>query len=197
MGYHTEFKGKFNLNKPLDDETYNFLIKFNETRRMARNTDPKFGVEGEFFVDGFGFRGQDNDPTIIDHNRCPSTQPGLWCQWRPSEDRMHIEWDEGEKFYEYRAWLVYIIKNFLTPKGYTLSGFVSYQGEDSDDNGIIDGADPDPFNEQSGLIAANPSETLRLAREEILGVTDQSETKPQLPESPRPRKLVLPPEGGV
>ena len=100
MGYHTEFKGKFNLNKPLDDETYNFLIKFNETRRMARNTDPKFGVEGEFFVDGFGFRGQDNDPTIIDHNRCPSTQPGLWCQWRPSEDRMHIEWDEGEKFFK-------------------------------------------------------------------------------------------------
>jgi len=47
MGYTTDFSGSFDLNKPLDDETYSFLCKFNETRRMARNVDPKYGIEGE------------------------------------------------------------------------------------------------------------------------------------------------------
>ena len=34
MGYTTDFTGQFDLDKPLDDETYEFLCKFNSTRRM-------------------------------------------------------------------------------------------------------------------------------------------------------------------
>jgi len=138
LGYTTEFTNRFLLNKPLDDETYNYLVKFNETRRMARKLDPKYGVEGEFYVEGTGDFGQGEEDNIIDSNRPPSTQPSLWCGWMPSEDRMGIEWDGGEKFYEYKQWLAYIITNFLTPKGYTLSGKVHYQGEEPDDNGDID-----------------------------------------------------------
>lgn len=157
MGYTTEFSGRFLLNKPLDDDTYNFLIKFNETRRMARKLDPKYGVEGEFYVDGKGFMGQDDDESVTNHNCPPSTQPSLWCQWRPSEDRLGIEWDGGEKFNEYREWIAYIIKSFLKPKGYELSGKVHYQGEESSDYGDIDAADPLGEGIQSEIIQTPPT----------------------------------------
>jgi hypothetical protein len=138
MGYTTDFSGSFKLNKKLDKETHEFLTKFSETRRMKRRLPAKYGVEGEFFVDGTGMFGQDRDDTIIDYNRPPATQPGLWCQWIPSEDGTAIEWNGGEKFYEYIPWIKYIIANFLAPKGYVLNGEVQWQGEDSDDQGIIE-----------------------------------------------------------
>lgn len=138
MGYTTDFEGKFKLNKKLDDETQQFLVLFNESRHMKRKfPDNKYGVDGEFFVDGLGFMGQDGDSSVVDHNRPPSTQPSLWCQWRPSDDGLHIEWDGGEKFYSYVEWLKYIVTNILKPKGYSLDGQVFWQGEDSDDRGIL------------------------------------------------------------
>lgn len=142
MGYTTDFSGEFELNKPLDNETYDFLVKLNDTRRMARKVDKKFGVEGEFFVDGDDdadedyFRDKENS-NIIDYNVPPKTQPGLWCQWAPTDDRNAIEWDGGEKFYAYVEWLEYIIKNVLKPKGYKLNGEVEYQGETPKDFGKI------------------------------------------------------------
>jgi hypothetical protein len=50
---------------------------------------------------------------------------------------MHIEWDTGEKFYDYVEWLEYIIYNFLAPKGYVLNGNVEWYGEDRADVGTI------------------------------------------------------------
>src|SRR5216117_2712686 len=101
MGYTTDFAGQFNLDKPLSDEDYNFLCKFRDTRRMARNLPPEYGIDGEFFVDGTGFGGQDRDSTIINYNLPPKTQPGLWCKWIPTADKLGIEWDGEEKFYNY------------------------------------------------------------------------------------------------
>lgn len=137
MGYTTDFEGCFKLNKKLDKKTLEFLQKFSETRRMARKLPKEFGIEGEFFVDGKGSFGQDDDKSIIDHNRPPKTQPSLWCQWIPSQDGKFLEWDGGEKFYEYIDWIEYIIKNFLEPKGYVLNGEVRWRGEDFNDAGTI------------------------------------------------------------
>ena len=137
MGYTTDFSGKFTLNRKLDDETFTFLKKLAETRRMARKVDAKYGIEGEFYVDGTGAFGQDADKTVIDQNSPPSTQPSLWLQWVPTEDGLGIEWDGGEKFYEYVEWLKYIIDKILAPKGYVLNGRVHFQGEDSSDFGYI------------------------------------------------------------
>jgi acyl-homoserine lactone acylase PvdQ len=138
MGYTTDFEGRFKLNKKLDYETRDFLVKFNETRRMKRQfADNKYGVDGEFYVDGAGDFGQDHENSVVDFNCPPSTQPSLWCQWRPSRDGEYIEWDGGEKFYDYVPWLRYLVKNVLAPKGYTLNGEVYWQGEDSNDRGII------------------------------------------------------------
>ena len=137
MGYTTDFSGSFQLNKPLQPKIKQYLQKLAETRRMARKVDEAFGIEGEFYVFGGGTFGQNRDENIIDYNREPSTQPGLWCQWVPNEDGTAIEWDGGEKFYSYSEWLFYIINKILAPNGYVLNGSVTWQGEEIGDVGKI------------------------------------------------------------
>jgi len=138
MGYTTDFEGRFSIEPPLKEEDSEFLKKLASTRRMKRTgLDPKYGVDGEFFVDGPGFMGQDNDTSIVDSNSPPSTQPGLWLQWIPSEDGKHIEWDGGEKFYCYTEWVEYLIEKILKPRGYTLNGTVHWNGEERSDTGRI------------------------------------------------------------
>ena len=138
MGYSTDFKGEFKLNKPLSIKDFTFLKKLNETRRMARKVDEsKYGIEGEFYVDGKGFMGQAKEPNVISFNLPPRTQPGLWCKWTPNEDGTAIEWDGGEKFYNYVEWIKYLIEKILSPRGYVLNGEVNWYGEDIDDEGII------------------------------------------------------------
>lgn len=138
MGYSTDFSGHFTVDKPVDDETLKLLVGLSTTRRMKRKVDPSFGVEGEFFIAGKGFAGQDRDDTIIDYNKPPATQPSLWCQWLINEeDRQTIAWDGGEKFYNYIEWIEYIANRILAPRGYLLSGSVTWQGEDRSDVGKI------------------------------------------------------------
>jgi hypothetical protein len=144
MGYTTKFTGCFKLNTKLDDNTFEFLKKLANTRRVKR--DPQileqlghgnaanFGVDGEFFVDGKGFMGQDTDDSVIDGSTAPATQPGLWCQWEPLDDRKSIAWDGNEKFYKATEWIDYIIKHVLQPKGYIVNGSVNAKGEDRGDS---------------------------------------------------------------
>jgi hypothetical protein len=137
MGYTTDFSGQFNLNKQLSPKMEQYLKLLNETRRMKRSTDEAFGVQGEFFVFGGGSFGQDHEPNVIDYNKEPITQPSLWCQWTPTQDGMGLEWDNGEKFYSYSEWLVYLIHKILAPNGYVLNGVVEYSGEEPGDVGEI------------------------------------------------------------
>lgn len=139
MGYTTDFSGSFGLNKALSPKMKEFLKHFNETRRMARNQPKEFGIQGEFYVGSHddGRMGQSDRGNVIDHNSPPSTQPGLWCQWTPSEDGTQIEWDGGEKFYYYTEWLLYLIHKILAPNGYVLNGQVTWQGEETGDVGEI------------------------------------------------------------
>jgi len=139
MGYSTDFQGRFDLDRELDDETYELLDGLATTRRMKRKVDEKYGIEGEFYIYGKGFLGQDlDDSTIIAYNSPPVTQPSLWCQWAPTSDRKGLQWDGGEKFYRYVEWLRYLVNSVLAPRNYTLSGSVYWQGEDADDRGRID-----------------------------------------------------------
>ena len=139
MGYTTDFEGAFELDRPLDEETYALLVGLNTTRRMKRKgLDPKYGTDGEFYCEpGSDGYGQDRDESIVDYNAPPSTQPGLWCHWTPTDDRTQLVWDEGEKFYYYTEWIVYLIERILKPRGYVVNGGVTWQGEDSDDFGKL------------------------------------------------------------
>ncbi len=151
MGYTTEFRGQFQLDRPLAPEHRTYLIMFASTRRMRRSEfkvrqleDPvreavglPVGPQGCYFVGGGGFAGQDEDASVSDANQPPDDQPGLWCQWVPTEDGAGIEWDGGEKFYSYVEWLEYLIAHFLAPWGYRLNGRVRWRGEEFDDIGTI------------------------------------------------------------
>lgn len=59
------------------------------------------------------------------------------CHWRPTEDGMGIEFDGSEKFYSYVQWLEYLVDKVLKPRGYAISGVISWCGEDSSDIGAI------------------------------------------------------------
>jgi len=133
MGYTTNFNGRFELNKELTPKMAQYLRLFSETRRMGRNVDEVFGIQGEFFVFGSDFK----ESNVIDQNIEPSTQPSLWCNWTPSEDNHAIEWNGAEKFYYYTEWLVYIINKILAPNGYVLNGIVEWSGEETSDVGEI------------------------------------------------------------
>lgn len=137
MGYTTDFEGSFELNKPLTVKDKAYLEKFSETRRMARNVNPKYGIEGEFYVDGSGFSGQGHEENIINYNNPPKTQPGLWCQWVPNKEGTAIEWNGAEKFYAYTEWIIYLIEKILRPRKYILNGEVKWQGEEASDFGKI------------------------------------------------------------
>lgn len=151
MGYSTDFSGSFNVTPALNEAQTSYLLAFSETRRMGRNPsiaatlpDPKreavglpIGPQGAYFVGGGSDFGQDQDASVLNYNSEPTGQPGLWCQWVPTDDGTGIEWDGNEKFYEYEAWLAYIVTHFLKPWGCTLNGCVEWEGEDENDTGAI------------------------------------------------------------
>lgn len=159
MGYSTDFTGSFTLDKPLTAEQSEYLKMFSGTRRMKRNTNDikkitgkalnsrclilianlglGLGKDGEFFCGPLDDFGQEHDVSIVEYNNPPSTQPGLWCQWAPTEDNSGIEWNGAEKFYHYTEWLQYLISNFIKPWGLKLNGTVKWQGEDPSDVGKI------------------------------------------------------------
>lgn len=60
-----------------------------------------------------------------------------YCQWQPTRDGKSLEWDGGEKFYNYVEWLQYLIVRFFKPWGIELSGEIEYQGEEVGDVGKL------------------------------------------------------------
>lgn len=143
MGYTTTFWGSFIVTPPLSKEEIDYLKKFSESRRMHRKNGP-------YFVDGSAEFGQQANPDVIDHNNPDPSQPGLWCQWVPSEDGKEIVWDEGEKFYAADEWIKYLIEHFLKPGakavgkvpgivgGHVVSGIMEAQGEEDNDRWMMD-----------------------------------------------------------
>jgi hypothetical protein len=156
MGYSTNFTGQFDLEKPLAVEHYSYLKRFAKIRHMRwldekveHMADPTrtavglpAGFEGMYLTndlvmeESYGHHYPHNS-AIIDYNREPAGVPGLWLQWVPTEDWKAIEWDGGEKFYDYVSWVKFLVAHFLVPWGYVLNGRVEWQGEDPDDRGAI------------------------------------------------------------
>ena len=150
MGYTTYFSGELDFNKPVTQELGDYINRFNQTRRIKRDVEKikeifpnwqnqcfngELGDEGEYFVGGTGFCGQDCDESVLNYNHSPADQPGLWCQWIIEGDK--LVWDEGEKFYNYIEWLIYLIDHFFKPLDYVLNGEIFWEGEHSDDFGCI------------------------------------------------------------
>lgn len=112
-------------------ETDGFYVSVES--KKTPNPVEVYGIQGEFLAN----TASENDASVINYNKEPSTQPGLWCQWILTSDGEHLEWDGGEKFYNYVEWLEYMIKNFFEPWGIKLNGEITWIGEDSSDRGKI------------------------------------------------------------
>lgn len=154
MGYTTDFDGKFEIKGGVNEKFRDYINDFSYTRRMKRDVerikeidpnwaehcfDGNLGEEGEYYAPAFcGNCGQGMDDSILNYNYPPYTQPGLWCQWVISDDGRYLMHDGGEKFYNFKDWLLYLIENFFKPKGYVLNGTVYWYGEDIDDTGKIE-----------------------------------------------------------
>jgi hypothetical protein len=135
----------------LKPEHASYLRLFNRTRRMRRDPeaarllpDPvrdaaalPLGKEAGYFTGGRSSWPDDRDASVLDYNRPPGGQPGLWCKWTPNEAGTAVLWDQGEKFYDYIAWLKYLLQHFLIPWGYVVNGEVYWVGEDDLDRGTI------------------------------------------------------------
>ncbi|MBX0310401.1 MAG: hypothetical protein JHC31_01105 [Sulfurihydrogenibium sp.] len=116
-----------------------------DSRRMKRDTSVidyrvgYYGVDGVYFVSKKSLCnfGQNHDESIIDYNVAP-LDLSLWLQWNFSiyDEEIVIEWDGGEKFYDYEEWLDFI-HNSLLSIGLSFSGKIEYRGEDWDDMGAI------------------------------------------------------------
>lgn len=63
--------------------------------------------------------------------------PGFYCQWTPDDEGEYLQWDGGEKFYNYVEWLEYLIENYFKPWNKKLNGSVEWHGEENSDIGII------------------------------------------------------------
>lgn len=110
MGYTTWFDGEFVTDREMNEDLINKINKFAEERHC----------KGDDF------------PDVNDH----SGYPGYWCNWKATSSTS-IGWNDAEKFYNYDAWLVYIIEHFMKPNDIKLNGEVSWQGEDSEDFGLL------------------------------------------------------------
>jgi len=82
-------------------------------------------------------QGWDNETRKINDARVKdgTAQPGLWCQWIIDGDE--VQWDSGEKFYNYTEWIKYLIQHFFEPWGIKLNGEVYWDGDDAEDLGKI------------------------------------------------------------
>lgn len=150
MGYTTDFEGRVEIEPALNAEEITYLNKFSDSRRMDRENGP-------YFVDGNGFAGQDHGPDeIYDHNKPHSSQPGLWCQWVPTDDGTALVWNGAEKFYEAAAWMQYLVDHFIgsSPvakaelsflQGHVCNGTISAQGEEPGDAWLLEVRDNQVF----------------------------------------------------
>jgi len=139
MGYTTYFEGEIGIDPPLNIKELHFLKRFSDTRRVKR-------IQGPYFVGGS--RMSTSSAGIIDGN-CPAEgQPGLWCQWIPTDEGEAIVWNECEKFYDSAEWMVYLIRHFLCEKplakkelsflqGHVLNGTIKAHRQDHLDTWLL------------------------------------------------------------
>ncbi len=104
MGYQTDLKGQFDLDKPLTPFHKLYLEKFAGTRRMQRDADTcallddpvresvglPVGPQGAYFIGGAGMAGQNRDASIKDYNNAPGgkqydTVNGAWTKIKRPE----------------------------------------------------------------------------------------------------------------
>jgi hypothetical protein len=132
--YVTTFEGHIIIWPVLPDYFCKYFESFCARRHCRVDVGPSHGVDGEFYPEDV----PKGDHRIVDYNRPPERQPGLWCDWHLEHagDVMILRPISGAN-YRYVEWLLYLKETFFDPFGSILEGEVRWQGEDGDDTGSI------------------------------------------------------------
>ena len=101
------------------------------------NFDGKLKLNKQLSLNDYRWLANFNEERHEGVEAAEKKMPGIWCQWTASEDGWFIQWDGGEKFYDYTEWLQWLIVNFFQPNGYILNGKIKWAGEDNEDMGVI------------------------------------------------------------
>ena len=158
MGYNTAWNGSLEIydqnekRTKLPKKLADLIVGLSRTRRMARDVtllakrlrmskercERLYGTYGERYIekDYETTMGQTQYPDIIDFNRSPPNQPGLWCDFTYNAKDRVIEWNEADKTYDGAEWIDYI-NGLLQESGYYLKGTMSWEGEDPTDTGEV------------------------------------------------------------
>lgn len=153
MGYDTRFDGQVSLKPKLNKKQVAYLQAFSYTRRVQRDAqvvesldDPirlaaelPVGIKGGYYVGSTddGMHGQAGDVSVTSGNEPAEGQPSLWCDWTATDNGKAIIHNDGEKFYHYDLWMVYLVEHFLKPWGIVANGTILWQGEDMMDRGQL------------------------------------------------------------
>lgn len=147
MGYHTELKGHFELDKPLsklDIRKFKFVCKTYHEKDEATFTR---GMSFETYDESCGCRVDDEEKGDYEYSSGEEEDaaegstvfhyvvPNERCKWGYNKQRCCIEQD-GEKPYNYVDWIK-VICAFMNDHGYKLNGRVFWAGDDDDDVGAI------------------------------------------------------------
>lgn len=115
MGYRVSTVGHIDVKPALNDEEYEYLTAFAESRRWSRSQGPLWVPSSPF---SFGEDEDEVAATTDEVNQPPGGQPGLWCPWIPGcrGSCLQIR-DDGTdgKNYGIVPWLQYLIDTFLRP----------------------------------------------------------------------------------
>lgn len=136
MGYTTEFYGEIKVFPALSEKEQAFFKNFSQTRRVVR----EHANQGKYFLsDGTDNFGQ-NTKNIIENNKPPEGQPGLWCHW-VSNKNGNIEWSGAEKFYSAEEWVVYFVEHFFKKDSFMKINepetYAKYGFQEHNLNGVI------------------------------------------------------------
>lgn len=122
-------KDCFEINKPLDKNTYNFLKEFVDSeRKIYRGVAPRFGVDGEFFTNP----GENDFPASVP----PTSQPTNFCPFDISSKTCISLNTAMNACHQWEAdkWIEYLISKVFAPRGYFLNGRIEiYKVEFADD----------------------------------------------------------------
>jgi hypothetical protein len=195
MGTTTTFEGTFTLDKPLTEAQREYLVAFSEIAHYAHGrldledliedhlreaVELPAGPGGAYVVSEEGDSRLGHPPGV----------PGAYCQWTPTEDGSGLEWDGGEKFYDWAEWLTYLVDNFLKPWGLVLNGRVAYQGEKAGDAGYLvctnNMVEVKPLGSEGAVEGPSPEERAAMLRGDIDGLTNLF-----LPNDPGHRAIFL------
>lgn len=64
--------------------------------------------------------------------------PGIWCDYKVSEEGDKIYWNGAEKAYYMDKWMEYLIEKYFIAWGKVLNGRMLAEGEDSEDVWVLE-----------------------------------------------------------